>query len=95
LLPIGFAESFDLFDAPEHDSAQDEETAIAEAVRDYVRRHPESMDSVEGIAHWWIPDNIRRPTLGVLRRVLDRLVAEGVLNRVLQSEHAHYRASRH
>jgi hypothetical protein len=80
-------------DASEH-PVQDDEDAVAEAVKEYVRRHPESMDTVEGIAEWWIPGRVRHPTLQVLKKVLDRLTAEGVLNRVQRGERAHYRARR-
>jgi len=30
-------------------------TRIAEAIRDYLARHPDAADSEEGIAAWWLP----------------------------------------
>jgi len=78
----------------EHQEAAQAEVALAEAVREYLRRHPQSMDTVEGIAEWWIPSSTMQITAPVLRRVLDRLTQDGFLERVGFREHAHYRARR-
>ena len=73
---------------------EQEEAVLAEAVKAHVSRHPQSMDTVEGISEWWIPDSVRRPTLPALLRVLQKLSDEGVLDRVVRGELVHYRARR-
>jgi hypothetical protein len=83
-----------LSDVPEQVRTRDEDAVLAQAVRDYVSGHPSAMDTVEGIAEWWIPGNIRPFTTEVLKRVLDRLTAEGVLNRIRRGAQVHYRAAR-
>ncbi len=46
-----------------------EESPLALLILDYLRRHPQAKDSVEGIAQFWVhADPIE------VRRVLDRLV---------------------
>jgi hypothetical protein len=46
-----------------------EESPLALQILDYLRRHPQAKDSVEGIAQFWV----RADPIEV-RRVLDRLV---------------------
>lgn len=81
-------------DPPEPAEKVQGEKALAEAVKDYVKKHPQSMDTVEGIAEWWIPGAGKSVTLTRLRRVLERLADEGFLDRVGHGEYAHYRARR-
>lgn len=50
----------------------------------YLNDHPTAMDTLDGIAAWWI----RRQQIDIevrrIARVLDTLVAEGVLERHVQ-----------
>lgn len=58
---------------------------------DYVASHPQAMDTVEGIVAWWIPGIAERVDLDVMQRVLDSLVATGVLEKIGAGNRAHYR----
>ena len=46
-----------------------EDSPLALQILDYLRRHPQAKDSVEGIARWWV----NADPLDV-RRALDKLV---------------------
>src|SRR5258708_7711826 len=36
------------------DSTQARRLRLAEAIRDYLARHPDAADSAEGVAKWWL-----------------------------------------
>lgn len=55
---------------------------LAEAVRAYLAQHPQAMDSLEGIAEWWLPRDSGHVDLNALARTLDVMVEQGVLERV-------------
>jgi len=55
---------------------------IEQAVLGYLAEHPRAMDSLDGIAEWWLPRRRLRVELEALRRVLDRLTERGVLARM-------------
>ena len=59
----------------------DESTAIAEKLRQYLRDHPAGQDTEGGIAQWWLggADAIAP---GALRKALRTLQEEGVLRAV-------------
>jgi Fe2+ or Zn2+ uptake regulation protein len=83
-----------LSDAPDPSDAVRAEALIAESVVDYVTRHPQAMDTVEGIAAWWLRQAEERVNVGSLQRVLDRLTEEGILERIDASDRVHYRLHR-
>ena len=53
---------------------------IAASLRDYITRHPDAADSIEGIRRWWLPQSLVASSAEV-QSALDELVAAGVLNR--------------
>jgi hypothetical protein len=52
---------------------------IQEAIREYVRDHPDAADSDVGVQNWWLRGELRNRSLEEVRCALDALVAAGVL----------------
>ncbi|WP_321796826.1 hypothetical protein [Caballeronia sp. J97] len=70
------------------------EAQLSAAVRDYISAHPFSMDTAEGIANWWMRGTGAPVPRRMLIRVLDRLVQEGVLEKIGSGPNALYRRMR-
>ncbi len=64
---------------------------VAECVLGYLAEHPQAMDSVEGIAEWWIMQQQIRVNVNTLSRVLQRLVNRGLLEELGDEGHPRYR----
>lgn len=59
-------------------------SVIVDAVRQYLVQHPDAADSPEGILRWWLPKELQRVPIDLLRQALEILVATGeVHNRTL------------
>jgi hypothetical protein len=56
----------------------------------YLAEHPDAMDTLEGIAEWWVLRQQVRVELDSLNRALLRLTAEGVLEAEGKGELARY-----
>jgi hypothetical protein len=67
------------------------EAALTNAIREYVAAHPHAMDTLEGIADWWVASNGARPDELTLNRVLGRLVREGLLEIIRTGRRKLYR----
>lgn len=61
------------------------------AVRQYLVDHPQAMDTLEGIAEWWLTRQDARVELETLARVLRDLTAEGVLEQMGSGDQARFR----
>jgi hypothetical protein len=64
------------------------EAELASAVMEYLQRNPHATDTVKGIAEWWLDT---RSELRVVRRVMDALAEQGLLERFGTGERVHYR----
>ena len=64
---------------------------MAEAVVRHLTEHPAAMDTLDGIAQWWLMRQVVRTDLERLQRVLTRLADAGVLETVGQGESVRYR----
>jgi len=53
---------------------------IAASLLDYVVRHPDAADSIEGIRRWWMPEGVSASRIGV-EAALEQLVRAGELTR--------------
>lgn len=53
---------------------------VAASLHDYIARHPDAADSIEGIRRWWLPPSVVASTADV-QAALDSLVAAGLLSR--------------
>lgn len=80
--------------APELEEESREEARLARVVMEYLGNYPQSMDTAEGIAEWWIPAADQPVNLARLQSVLDHLTEQGAVERVGSGKHAHYRAKR-
>lgn len=65
---------------PENQS-DDEIVAIAQEIAGYLRAHPHSADSLEGVGKWWLTRQRYEQSIRTVRRALDYLVAEGVVKK--------------
>jgi hypothetical protein len=62
----------------------DDDEAVLRVVRGisrYLAEHPEAADTVDGIQHWWLPRLGIDATVNTLHAALDRLVADGIVER--------------
>lgn len=64
---------------------------IRELVSGYLAERPDAMDTLQGIACFWLTRQSVRAQLALLTEVLEELVAEGVLETVGEGESRHYR----
>jgi len=67
------------------------EGELAKAIMAYLAEHPEAMDTLEGIAEWWVLRQQGRVELDSLNRALLRLKAEGLLEAEGKGQLARYR----
>lgn len=65
--------------------------ALCEALLDYLREHPRGMETMEGIAEWWIPRHQVRVELASLGRALRRLERLGLIEELRVGEGLLYR----
>ena len=70
------------------------ESPIASKVVEYLRQHPQAMDTATGIAEWWIPEVGKQVDKLEMERALDELVQKGLVERVGAGVRAHYRLKR-
>ena len=52
---------------------------IAREIRDYLTAHPNALDSLEGIAKWWLARQHYVEQLSKVQKALNYLVDQGVL----------------
>jgi hypothetical protein len=66
----------------------------AAEILDYLARHPDAQDSLEGILHWWVLDAYIREWAPRIAETLAQLVERGFLERKLsQDGHVFYKVS--
>jgi hypothetical protein len=64
---------------------------MEDAVKQYLAEHPEAMDTIEGIAEWWLMRQQIRIEMEALISALNRLTDDGVLERIDSGGEARYR----
>jgi hypothetical protein len=67
---------------------------IVEAILAYLAEHPQAMDTVEGIAQWWIMRQQIRVDVTRLMRVLRGMADSGLLEELGAGEQRRYRLQR-
>jgi len=67
---------------------------LASYVIEYLKQHPKAMDTVGGIAEWWVPEGGAPIDLEEMSRVLEELTRRGILEQVDAGEYTHYRLKR-
>jgi hypothetical protein len=68
------------FQSPNGFSAR--EKALRARVLEYLWKHPQAMDTLDGIAEWWVPLKGESIDRTELRNVLRSLTADGLLEEV-------------
>ena len=64
---------------------------VAAAILGYLEEHPHGMDTLEGIAEWWIARQRVRVNVAAVARVLERLTEGGAVEVVSANGHRLYR----
>ena len=64
------------------------------AVLDYLSKNPDAMDTLDGIAEWWVMRQRIDTSVSSLSRVLRRLIAEGLVEDIGPVEQPRYRLRR-
>ena len=68
---------------------------LTRMILDYLAEHPQAMDTVEGIAEWWILRHQARVVTARVARVLAQLTARGLLEKFGTGESSRYRLRQH
>jgi hypothetical protein len=53
----------------------------APEILDYLARHPEAQDTIDGILHWWVLDSCIRSWAPKITETVGQLVEQGFLER--------------
>ena len=61
--------------------ASEVEHRIQEELTSYWNSNPSAMDTLEGIATWWLPRHEARVGLKQIERALEQLEADGLIER--------------
>ena len=69
-------------------------THLARMILDYLAEHPQAMDTVEGIAEWWVRRQEVRSIVGSVTRIVHRLTEEGILEQIGTGPHSRFRLAR-
>jgi Fe2+ or Zn2+ uptake regulation protein len=76
------------FPSPKGFSAREKE--LRTRVLEYLSRHPQAMDTLDGIAEWWVPLKGESIDRTELKNVLRSLTAEGLLEEVHSGSSARF-----
>lgn len=74
--------------------ASESESDLYRAVVAYLDENPEAMDTLEGIAEWWVMRQRIRTSVSTVARVVRRLVDDGLIEEVGPRERPCFRLSR-
>jgi hypothetical protein len=83
----------DTADDPEA-RAHEREQEVARTILEYLDEHPKAMDSMEGIAEWWLARAQVRQDVSTIAKVLAELTKKGVLEEVSGAGKVRYRLKR-
>lgn len=64
-------------------------SAVREGILQYLERHPDASDTLDGIAGWWLTAIDTRPSEDLLQRTLDGLIDEGKIARIVMVDGTH------
>jgi hypothetical protein len=66
----------------------------APEILDYLARHPDAQDTIDGILHWWVLDSCIRKWTATIAETVIRLVEGGFLQENASGDgHVFYRVS--
>jgi hypothetical protein len=70
------------------------ERDLYRTVIEYLTKNPDAMDTLDGIAEWWVMRQRIDTSVSSLSRVLRRLIAEGLVEDIGPVEQPRYRLRR-
>lgn len=73
------------------DAPDPRESELCDELLAYLREHPRAMDSLEGIAEWWLPRHQIRVGVERIARALETLTRRGMLQEVEDGDRLLYR----
>jgi hypothetical protein len=73
------------------ESRQVDAQALSDLVLGYLAEHPEAMETLDGIAEWWIDRRLIRVDVEALASALERLTAQGTLEAIGTGRGRRYR----
>jgi Fe2+ or Zn2+ uptake regulation protein len=59
---------------------KDEPSRVAQAILEYLRKHPDAQDTLAGIAEWWLPQDDINNRAATVKEALDELVSAGLIS---------------
>ncbi len=66
----------------------------APEILDYLSRHPDAQDTIDGILHWWVLDSCIRKWSPTIAETVAQLVEQGFLQEKPSTDgHVFYRVS--
>lgn len=66
----------------------------APEILDYLARHPDAQDTIDGILHWWVLDSCIRKWTPTIAETVAQLVEQGFLEEKPSADgHVFYRIS--
>lgn len=72
-------------------AVNDVDSDLRRAILGYLAENPGAMDTLEGIAHWWVPRQRIAINVAACARALDQLVERGEVEELGPSERKRYR----
>lgn len=55
---------------------------IAEEIKHYLEKHPQSVDTVDGVANWWLLRQRYEAAIEKVKKALDYLVRMGIVEKI-------------
>jgi Fe2+ or Zn2+ uptake regulation protein len=55
---------------------------MADAIKQYLGKHPQAADTLEGIVHWWLLRQRYESTVALVNDALELLVQQGFLSKI-------------
>jgi hypothetical protein len=60
----------------------------------YLAEHPQAMDTIEGIAEWWVRRQEVRSLVGSVTQIVQRLTEAGILEQIGNGPNSRFRLAR-
>jgi hypothetical protein len=87
---LAIALAYLVIDGPD-DPATERDDALCDELVSYLQEHPHAMDSLEGIAEWWLPRHHIRIGVERVSRALESLTKRDILERIPKGNRMLYR----
>jgi hypothetical protein len=68
---------------------------IARKILIYLANHPDAQDTLDGIVHWWLPEQEIKYEVKILKEIISELVEKEILlSHKSTNSRVHYRINR-